>query len=211
MFDPMVTLVGNVLTAPEWRRTANTGTYVVTFRFASTSRRLDKATGHWVDGDSLRVKVACWRRLGENVSESVQLGDPLVIHGRLYSRDWVDAEERRHTSYELDAVAVGHDLARGVAKFARRRAVGPTESVDDPANATALGGEVTQRVESPGRPADLPADTELFTPFDDRFDTVPVPPRGHTSSATEEMEDLDGDDDEIDADVEEDEEVAVAA
>jgi single-strand DNA-binding protein len=211
MFDPMVTLVGNVLTAPEWRRTANTGTYVVTFRFASTSRRMDKATGRWVDGDSLRVKVACWRRLGENVSESVQLGDPLVIHGRLYSRDWTDADERRHTSYELDAVAVGHDLARGVAKFARRRAAGSTESVDDAANATALGGEATQRVPSPGRPADLPPDAELFAPFDEeRFDTGMVPPRGFVPSVAEELEDLEVDDEE-DADLDGEEQVAVAA
>ena len=209
MFDPMVTLVGNVLTAPEWRRTTNTQTYVNTFRFAATSRRFDKATGRWVDGDSLRVKVASWRRLGENVSESVQLGDPLVIHDRLYSRDWVDAEQRRHTSYKLDAVAVGHDLARGVSKFARRRAAGPAESVDDPANATALGGEATDRVPSPGRPKDLPPDSELFTPFDpERFDTNPVLPGGYTLSATEELEDLD-DDEEIDADDEE--EVPVAA
>jgi len=214
MNDPMVTLVGNVLTAPEWRRTANTGTYVVTFRFASTSRRVDKATGRWVDGDSLRVKVACWRRLGENVSESVQLGDPLVIHGRLYSRDWVDADERRHTSYELDAVAVGHDLARGVSKFARRRAVGRAESVDDPANATSVGGEATEPMPSPGRPADLPPDNELFTPFDDRFDTTSVGPRGFNPSPIEELEDLDraeDEDEEVEVEVEEeDDEVAVA-
>jgi single-strand DNA-binding protein len=177
MFDTAVTLIGNVMTAPEWRRTSQTGTYVVTFRFASTSRRYDRATSRWVDGDSLRIKVACWRKLGENVFESVQLGDPLVIHGRMYSRDWTDTEERRHTSYELDAVAVGHDMSRGVAKFARRRAVGATDAINDPATEGSIGGESAEAVESPGRPADLPPDNELFTDFDhDRFDTSPVPP-----------------------------------
>jgi single-strand DNA-binding protein len=177
MFDTAVTLIGNVMTAPEWRRTSQTGTYVVTFRFASTSRRYDRATSRWVDGDSLRIKVACWRKLGENVFESVQLGDPLVIHGRMYSRDWTDTEERRHTSYEVDAVAVGHDMSRGVAKFARRRAVGATDAINDPATEGSVGGEAAEAVESPGRPADLPPDDELFTDFDhDRFDTSPVPP-----------------------------------
>ena len=166
MFDTAVTLIGNVMTAPEWRRTSQTGTYVVTFRFASTSRRYDRATSRWVDGDSLRIKVACWRKLGENVFESVQLGDPLVIHGRMYSRDWTDTEERRHTSYELDAVAVGHDMSRGVAKFARRRAVGATDAINDPATEGSIGGEAAAAVESPGRPADLPPDNELFTDFD---------------------------------------------
>ena len=208
MFDTAVTLIGNVMTAPEWRRTQSTGTYVVTFRFASTSRRFDRASGRWVDGDSLRIKVACWRRLGENVFESIALGDPLVIHGRMYSRDWTDADERRHTSYELDAVAVGHDLSRGVARFARRKLVAPNESVDDPANAGSVGGEAAEGVEPPGRPADLPPDSELFTPFDsERFDTRPVPPPGYVAEA-DSPDDEDLDDDMVD-DI--DEELAVAA
>src|SRR6185369_18091497 len=119
MFDTTVCLVGNVMTNPEWRRTTVTGTYVATFRFASTSRRFDKTANRWVDGDSLRIKVACWRTIGENVMQSVSVGDPLVVYGRLYSRDWVDADEHRRTSYEMDAVAVGHDLARGISKFKR--------------------------------------------------------------------------------------------
>jgi len=208
MFDTAVTLIGNVMTAPEWRRTAQTGTYVVTFRFASTSRRYDRASSRWVDGDSLRIKVACWRKLGENVFESVQLGDPLVIHGRMYSRDWTDADERRHTSYELDAVSVGHDLSRGVAKFARRRSVGATDTVHDSANEGSVGGEAADAVDSPGRPVDLPPDDELFTDFDhDRFDASPVP---HMDDATEPRA-TDSDKPEDDEDEELDEEVSVAA
>ncbi|HEY7177206.1 MAG TPA: single-stranded DNA-binding protein [Micromonosporaceae bacterium] len=203
MFDTAVTLIGNVMTAPEWRRTAQTGTYVVTFRFASTSRRYDRTTNRWVDGDSLRIKVACWRKLGENVFESIQLGDPLVIHGRMFSRDWIDTEEKRHTSYELDAVAVGHDLSRGVAKFARRRAVGGTDTVHDPATDVSIGGEAAEVVDAPGRPADLPPDNELFTDFDsDRFDTSPMaPPRDpyddvrSTATAVDDSDDEDEDDD----------------
>jgi len=144
MFDTTVCLVGNVMTAPEWRRTSATNTYVATFRFASTSRRFDKATNRWVDGDSLRVKVACWRTIGENVVASVQVGDPLVIFGRPYSRDWIDSEEHRRTSYELDAMAVGHDLGRGVSKFARRR-VAVVGSVEDAENEAVIGGESSVR------------------------------------------------------------------
>jgi single-strand DNA-binding protein len=213
MFDTAVTLIGNVMTAPEWRRTSQTGTYVVTFRFASTSRRYDRATSRWVDGDSLRIKVACWRKLGENVFESVQLGDPLVIHGRMYSRDWTDTEERRHTSYELDAVAVGHDMSRGVAKFARRRAVGVTDTIQDPATEGSIGGEAAETIESPGRPADLPPDNELFTDFDhDRFDTSPVPPPSDGAFDSDEgpHDGVPGDEDEADSADELAEEMSVA-
>jgi single-strand DNA-binding protein len=179
MFDTPVTVVGNVLTAPEWRRTTITGTFVVTFKVASTSRRFDKERGLWVDGSSLRVRVICWRRLGENVSVSVQLGDPVVVHGRLYSRDWTDEQGTRRTSYELDAITLGHDLSRGVDKFARRKAVGSTDMVSDPTGAVAVGGELTEPMDDPGRPEDLPPDSELFEEFDAAvYDTTPVaPPR----------------------------------
>lgn len=166
MYDTAVTIVGNVLTAPEWRRTVGTGTMLVTFKVASTSRRFDKDRESWVNGDSLRVRVSCWRKLGENVSISVQLGDPVIVHGRLYSRDWTDDQGAKHTSYELDATSVGHDLARGVGKFARRRPAGPTGMVHDEASAAAIGGELTEVVEEPGRPSDLSPDHELFENFD---------------------------------------------
>jgi single-strand DNA-binding protein len=179
MFDTPVTVVGNVLTAPEWRRTSTTGAFVVTFKVASTSRRFDKERALWVDGASLRVRVTCWRRLGENVSVSVQLGDPVIVHGRLYSRDWVDEQGTKRTSYELDAVAVGHDLNRGVDKFARRRPAGATDMVNDAANAMVAGGEPTEPMDGPGRPDDLPPDHELFEEFDSTvYDTAPILPAG---------------------------------
>ncbi len=179
MFDTPVTVIGNVLTAPEWRRTSVTGAFVVTFKVASTSRRYDKDRGMWVDGDTLRVRVACWRRLGENVSVSVQLGDPVVVHGRLYSRDWTDDQGTKRTSYELDAMSVGHDLSRGVDKFARRKAAASTDMVNDSSGGMALGGELTEPVDDTGRPEDLPPDNELFEEFDSAvYDATPIVPPG---------------------------------
>jgi single-strand DNA-binding protein len=179
MFDTVCTIVGNVLTAPEWRRTTVTGTFVLSFKIASHSRRYDRQLDKWVDGDSLRVRVVCWRKLGENVSMSVQLGDPLIVTGKLYCRDWTDDQGTRRTSYELDAAAVGHDLARGVDKFARRRPAGATDVVNDGAVPSSIGGEETESAEGPGRPDDLPPDHELFDNFDPEvFDTTPIVPAG---------------------------------
>ena len=121
MFDTNIVIVGNVLTAPEWRRTTNTNTLVANFRVASTSRRLDRENSRWVDGNSLRVRVNCWRKLAEGVASSITVGDPVVVVGRLYTRDWTDGEGNQRTTYEMEAVAVGHDLARGRARFFRNR------------------------------------------------------------------------------------------
>jgi single-strand DNA-binding protein len=133
MFDTPITIVGNVLTAPEWRRTRTTNTLVLNFKIASTSRKMDRETGQWVDGPSLRVRVTCWRRLAENVAGSVVLGDPLVVYGRMFTREWTDDDGGRHLAYEVEAAAVGHDLSRGIAHFSRRRGATSTDvdALDD--------------------------------------------------------------------------------
>jgi single-strand DNA-binding protein len=148
VFDTQLTIIGNVITAPEWRRTAQTGQLVASFKVASTARRLDRGTGQWVDGNSLRVRVSCWRRLAEGVAASVMVGDPIVVVGRLYTRDWVDEDGQHRVMYEMEATAVGHDLSRGRAKFARNRA-GSTSSVEDEAADSRIGNESSELADLP--------------------------------------------------------------
>lgn len=169
MFDTYVTIIGNVLTAPEWRRTTQSGTLVANFKVASTARRLDRESGRWVDGNSLRVRVNCWRRLAEGVAASVMVGDPVVVVGRLYTRDWIDAAGNHRTLYELEAVAVGHDLSRGRGRFQRNRPAAATSTVEDAEADRRVQGEVTEPLpadEVPVRPDDraFDDDSDLFTP-----------------------------------------------
>jgi len=152
VFETNLVIVGNVLTAPEWRRTAK-GTLVTHFRVASTARRLDRESGRWIDGDSLRVRVTCWRRLAEGVGASIALGDPVVVVGRLFTRDWTDADGNARTSYEMEAMAVGHDLARGKAKFFRNRPTG----VDATAGESEADGFVRGEAAEPVPDDEVPA------------------------------------------------------
>jgi single-strand DNA-binding protein len=157
MFDTTVTIVGNALNAPELRRTNGTSTLVASFRVASTSRRYDRDSGRWVDGPSLRVRVTCWRRLAEGVTQSVVTGDPLVVTGRMFTRDWVGDDGQHRVSYELEAIAVGHDLSRGFAKFTRHRPGGVTSAVEDAEADARIAGEPSVPVGAPaGAPVDVP-------------------------------------------------------
>ncbi|MEU2613805.1 single-stranded DNA-binding protein [Micromonospora sp. NPDC007271] len=165
MFDTYVTIVGNVLTAPEWRRTTQSNTLVANFKVASTARRLDRDSGRWVDGNSLRVRVNCWRKLAEGVAASVMVGDPVVVAGRLYTRDWTDEAGNHRTLYELEAVAVGHDLARGRGRFLRNRPSTTTSSVEDAEAERRVHGETTEPVPVAQAPASLDE-----RPFDDEFE-----------------------------------------
>ncbi|MFD6150864.1 single-stranded DNA-binding protein [Streptomyces sp. NPDC060243] len=116
MNDTMVTVVGNVATDLVFRETQ--GGAMARFRLAVTGRRWHREEQRWVDGHTNFFTVATWRYLAHNVSSSVAIGDPVVVHGRLRLRDEVYEGERR-LSAEIDAVSVGHDLARGTSAFRR--------------------------------------------------------------------------------------------
>lgn len=166
MNDTWMTIVGNVVDEPRPRETKN-GHKVTNFRVASTSRRFDREQERYVDNDTLYVNVTCWRGQAANVAESLHKGQPVMVYGRYYTRDYTKNEQVR-TSYELEATAVGHDLSRGVATFKRMNRVAPPPVIE---------------VDADGIPADdsdhwlglAPADT---VPADTvPVDTVPVDTR----------------------------------
>jgi single-strand DNA-binding protein len=115
MNEVQMTIAGNVVDSPKLRRTKS-GHSVASFRVASTPRRFDRETNTWVDGATLFVTVTCWRAMGENVAQSLRKGQPVVVQGRYCQREY-ERDEKLHTAYELEAIAIGHDLARGVSTF----------------------------------------------------------------------------------------------
>ncbi|WP_330312041.1 single-stranded DNA-binding protein [Streptomyces sp. NBC_00523] len=116
MNETLVTLVGNAATAVEFRETASGG--MARFRFAVTPRRWDRAKEVWADGHTSFYTVWAWRTLAANLTGSVAVGEPLVVHGRLKVRE-EELEGQRRTFVDIEAVAVGHDLTRGTAAFRR--------------------------------------------------------------------------------------------
>jgi single-strand DNA-binding protein len=123
MNETLVTVVGNVATEPETQVTA-TGVSVTRFRLATSSRRFDAERGAWTDGPTSFYTVRAWRALAGNIKESVCLGEPLVVQGRLRIRD-EEVDGRRFLSAEIDAQTLGHDLSRGVARFTRATSNSP--------------------------------------------------------------------------------------
>ena len=117
MNETNVTIVGNVVNDPVLR-TTDKGAEVAHFRVASTARRYDRETDKWLDYATVFLSVNCWRALGVNVVASLRKGDPVVLVGRLSTRGY-ERDGQPRSSYELAAVAVGPDLARGTASFQR--------------------------------------------------------------------------------------------
>ena len=207
MFDTTMTIVGNVITTPEWRRTTNTGTLVAHFKVASNSRKFDKDSGQWVDGDSLRVRVTCWRRLAEGVASSLMVGDPVMVTGRMYSRDWLTEDGQRRVSYELEAAAVGHDLARGRGKFTRNGATMATSSIEDAESDSRIAGQPSVALGEQARATgDEPSEGPEYEDLDEVGFDASAPGIDEAGIASEP-----GADDEDDAEADDDSDDEVAA
>jgi single-strand DNA-binding protein len=116
--DTTVTLVGNLVEDPRFSGSEH-GVARVRFRLASTSRRYDRATAEWVDGDTLFMTVIGWRSLAEHCHESLRKGDRVVVFGRLRRREWVTADGQSRAQLEIDADAVGPDLQRAAVMVVR--------------------------------------------------------------------------------------------
>jgi single-strand DNA-binding protein len=114
-----ITIVGNVVDEVANRPTTS-GLSRVSFRVASTQRRKDRDTGQWVDGHKFFVNVTLWRDFAENVAVSLKKGDPVVVTGRIFSRQYIK-DEANHIAYEIEPEAIGHDLSRGTSDFRKRK------------------------------------------------------------------------------------------
>ena len=119
MYETNVTVVGRLATDVDWSRRGD-GPVVANFRVASTERRYDRATGGWVDGEKLFLDVRCWRRLAENAAASLVKGDPVVVTGKLYSRNY-EHEGQRRTAVTVEAQNVAADLSRCTVVLKRDR------------------------------------------------------------------------------------------
>jgi single-strand DNA-binding protein len=119
MYETQVTVVGNLLTDVDNHR-LNDGTVVANFRVASKERRFDRSAGTWVDGDRLYIDVRCWRGLARNALDSLKKGDPVVVTGRIFTRNYEHQGQSR-TSTTLEARSVAADLAHCTVVLTRTR------------------------------------------------------------------------------------------
>ncbi|MFE9441200.1 single-stranded DNA-binding protein [Streptomyces sp. NPDC006602] len=116
MNETVICAVGNVATRPVFRELASGAS--ARFRLAVTSRYWDREKNVWTDGHTNFFTVWANRQLATNVTASINVGDPVVVQGRLKVRSEV-REGQSWTSADIDALAIGHDLARGTSAFRR--------------------------------------------------------------------------------------------
>ncbi|MFJ4618081.1 single-stranded DNA-binding protein [Streptomyces sp. NPDC088812] len=129
MNETMVCAVGNVATQPVYRELSAGGS--ARFRLAVTARYWDREKSTWTDGHTNFFTVWANRQLASNAMASLNVGDPVMVQGRLKVRTET-REGQSWTSADIDAVAIGHDLARGTSAFRRTGRTEPAAAGSPP-------------------------------------------------------------------------------
>lgn len=113
-----ITIRGFVATYPTLKRLPN-GTPVANFRLASTPRWYDQATQTYKEGQTNWLTLNSYRQLAHNATRSLQVGNPVIVSGRLKVRTWDRGDGSTGQSVEIDAHFMGHDLTLGTSGFQR--------------------------------------------------------------------------------------------
>ncbi len=119
-----------------------------TFRLGCTPRTV--RGGEWGDEQTIWVTVSCSGRLAEHVRLSLHKGDPVIVVGRLRSRQWADANGVVHEQLQIRASTVGHDLTAGSANFYRLKRT-PAGEVVEPGEAGADAAAESDAYETDGQ------------------------------------------------------------
>ncbi|WP_097865862.1 single-stranded DNA-binding protein [Streptomyces sp. rh34] len=104
---------------PELRFGAGSGKAVVRVRLAFNSRKKDKATNEWVDGDTFFVDGKAFDQAAEHIAESLSRGMEVVVSGRLRTEKWETGQGEKRSASALLIDSIGPSLARATAKVTK--------------------------------------------------------------------------------------------
>lgn len=136
--DNSTTIIGNITRDPELRFTPS-GTAVCQIGVAVNRVWTDRQTNERKEEVSF-FDVVCWDTLAENVGESLQKGDRVMVSGSLQQRSWEDKDTGdKRSKVEIKADEIGPSLRWATAatqRNAKRNGDGAPHPVDAMAGAS---------------------------------------------------------------------------
>lgn len=102
-----VTIIGNLVDDPELRFTPS-GVALARLRIA-VNRRWQDGNKEWQEDTSYFTGV-CWRDQAENIAESLQKGQRIIVTGRLEQRSWETNEGEKRSTVEISVDEIGPSL-----------------------------------------------------------------------------------------------------
>lgn len=106
---PVVTLDGRVVGDVKFKW-LESGQALARFRMVCADRRKGD-DGKWFDAETLWITVSVFGKLAENVLDSLNDRDAVVVIGKLSTAEWTDASGEKRTSQKVVASSVAPSLA----------------------------------------------------------------------------------------------------
>lgn len=127
-----VTLTGTLGQDPELRFT-KAGKAFASLSVV-TSKSVKGDDGKWSDSETTWWRVTAWDTMAENIAETLQKGDPVIVLGRTFMETFEDKAGVERQSLKVAAYNVGLDLRRRSASVSRDKKPFHVQSVtnDDP-------------------------------------------------------------------------------
>ncbi|MEU0332190.1 single-stranded DNA-binding protein [Streptomyces sp. NPDC006193] len=114
---PTLTGVGRLTADPELRFTQSQKA-VASVPLAFNSRRLNKQTNQWEDGDVFYIRGTAWERLAENVAETLAKGMEVLVSGELRTESW-EKDGVKHERPALLIRSIAPNLAYAIAQVSK--------------------------------------------------------------------------------------------
>lgn len=143
---PVVTGEFRCAADPELRF-APSGVAVGKIRAVASSRKKNEAD-EWVDDKTCWVTITGFKRVAENMAESFQKGDLLLVTGKLQTEDWEDKDGNKRTSISIVADVIGPAVTFQPARTMRSEGRSTSQSAA-PAQAAAEQDPWSQSDEPP--------------------------------------------------------------
>ncbi|KAB5604855.1 single-stranded DNA-binding protein [Bifidobacterium jacchi] len=125
--ETIITVVGNLTRDPELRTIAS-GSTVVNFTIAASTRTFNRNTNQWEDGDTLFMNCSAWdgrtSSLASNIAASLSKGMRVIAQGRLSQRSYQAQDGSQRTVVELRVDEIGPSLTRATAQVTRQTSQG---------------------------------------------------------------------------------------
>lgn len=114
------------------------GVAVSEVRIVANSRKLNKDTNEWEDDKVVWLTLVCFKKLAENVAESVTKGKLINVTGKLQTESYETKEGEKRQAYKVIADNVGLSMAFQAAKWvgtSEGAGTGAVERITDGAQA----------------------------------------------------------------------------
>ena len=116
---PNITIDGGTVVADPELRFTPSGAAVANFRVASNSRRYNRDTNQWEDGDTTFLTCNLWGDAAQNVDDTLVKGMRVNVTGKLKQRQYQTKEGQDRTVYEVEVFEVGPSLKYATATVNR--------------------------------------------------------------------------------------------